>query len=288
MTIYQEKGATVNFRTKAVDKSTTYTDTNDGNRVKTDNTKETVKAEKAITTKDGVEIPTYEVEGSFASNEVKVKIGKRPNGPKISVDYKKHTFTIAKGMYSVYSGIKKVDASETAATSKATIDGDTAYDTGEEDKDEKPIMSQYIANDGAIEAWYAAIEGTKSKAESAHSTLFFKAKPILAFQDLDEKEDDDGFVDVSVYVNENIIVNDEGKDAVTAILAEQSEKERTEKVHTLTIKNSSDIAYEVIISDKNETPTPDAKCTSIAKAKEKKFTKVKDGAYVFIRFCSRQ
>lgn len=274
LSIYQENGATVNFRTKAVDNPRTY----DENSQTYKNAAEFTESAKPITTKDGATIKTYDVNGSFASNEVKVKIGKRPSGPKISVDYKKHTFTIAKGLYRVYSGIEKVAGIETALTTKTVIKGDTTYELT---KDGKKYDVPYIASDGAIEAWNAAETGTKTKARSSYTSLIFNGKPVLAFKDLDGKNDG---IDTSAYVNENEIVDEKGATLVEAKFNEQTTKQLKDKKHTLVITNkSSSQAYEVIVSDSEEAPEADvSKTTSIAKGKSKSFT-VSDKQMVWIR-----
>lgn len=288
LSIYQENGATVNFRVKADDKTTTAQDTKD-------NAAELTVATNNVATKDGDELTTYEVNGSFASNEVKVKIGKRPAGPKITVDYKKHTFTVSKGLYQIYKGIDVVKEKEATSSSvKIPVDGDGTYlwDTSQNKvvsaSGGDAVEYSYISNDGAIEAWLPKDTTGKTKARSAYTSLLFDAKPTLSFEDVVESEDTkdsiDGDKTRSLYVQDNKIVDIDGKAVVTSKLAEQTTKQVNDKKHTLEITNSDTQAYEVIITDKTVTtaPKPGDKATSISKGKSKKFT-VGDGQNVWIR-----
>lgn len=205
LTIYQPKGATLYFRAAPYPSAKVSTLTTDANDV--------VDAAKAA-------ITVY-TSSTFAGKELKVAVGKLANAPKISVDYVKQQFTIAKNTeyrinttsaLGTWSGVQaaavKVDAPATA---------------------------------GTLEVRTAA---TATKPASKAAQLSFAARDALTVKCTNTKT-----TTAAAKLAYDISANSIGTD-VTVAYASKVVKGQT--VYTgITLTNNTTDAYQVIVADAN-------------------------------------
>lgn len=266
---YQESGATLRFRVAAKKGTTEPAKTN----LKT-------KPEKGETVK---EIPTYEVSDTFASNEVKVKIGKRPAGPKITVNYKTHTFTVSKGYYAMYQEAVQLFESSNSQESKFVVEGDQKITDIVKDQTKLNMLKLFkadtdttlIGKAGAIEAWIGA-DTQKNKPRSAFTEVAFEGVVTLS-----AVRGTDGTVkDAKVYKG----ADGAGK-AVTATVQEITGDKNKGK-YNVVVKNDADCVYEIVAGDSASTPDVAIKTITIKAGKTATLKNLEGDKVIYVRLAA--
>lgn len=276
LSAYQENGATLRFRIAAIDNSKTEAD--DKNETESV-TAEYVAAKNQLKDSSDKELATYDVNDVFASNEVKAKIGKRPAGPKITVNYKNHTITVAKGNYRVYQGAVKVVEVARNAAEKIEIKLDTNLKGAT--NVERVIVGEndtFITKAGAVEAWLGE-DTTKNKARSAYTEVAFDGIKELV---LKKAESDEKLTAGTNYVG--ILGAGETEPAKKVTAEVKALEGRKAGKYDVTIKNGTDNAYEVVVS--KEEPKTDARTTAIGAGKEKAIKGQERTAHVWVRLAA--
>lgn len=267
--MYQENGATLRFRVAA-------------KRGKTEPAKTNLKTnpKKGETAK---EVPTYEVSDTFASNEVKVKLGKRPAGPKISVNYKTHTFTVSKGYYAMYQGAVQLFKSSNSSDSKFTVEGDQKITDIVKDQKELNVLkllkadtdTTLIGKDGAIEAWLGA-DTQKNKPRSAFTEVAFNGVVTLAAV----KSTDGTVKDAKIYKE----ADGAGK-AVTAT-AQEITSGKNQGKYNVVVKNDAGCVYEIVAGDSASIPDTAIKTTAVKPGKTVTLKNLEGNKAIYVRLAA--
>lgn len=241
LAIYQQRGAVLYFRTKAPDVQ------------KLDDNFDTEKLKDG----DGNEI-AVKCTGSFPGIEMKVKVGKVANAPKISINYTKRTITIPKGiLYRIYEkGINVLP--EWTYTSQKLILRD------------QNLLVQSLVNNGGI------LESMTKKNDKKPASRICRLE-VDGQEKLDVSETENG---------ETVLRDVDGMGVQSAV--EKSVK-KGKITYTLTLSNQTVHQYQVVLQDSSAVPgfaAAKPKTIAAAKAGKTKNTKikgVKEGQYIFIR-----
>lgn len=268
--MYQENGATLRVRVAAKKGTTEPAKTN----LKTNPKKgETAK-----------EVPTYEVSDTFASNEVKVKLGKRPAGPKITVNYKTHTFTVSKGYYAMYQGAVQLFKSSNNSESNFNVEGDQKITDLVKDQKELNILktllkadidTTLIGKDGAIEAWLGA-DTQKNKPRSAFTEVAFNGVVTLSAV----KSTDGTVKDAKVYKE----ADGAGK-AVTAT-AQEITSGKDKGKYNVVVKNDAGCVYEIVAGDNTSIPDTTIKTTAVKPGKTVTLKNLEGNKAIYVRLAA--
>lgn len=236
------------------------------------------KADTNLKDSQNKDLATYEVLDTFASDEVKAKIGKRPAGPKITANYKNHTITVTKGNYRVYQGTTKVIESVENAASKITItlDNKIAEDKGFLKDEVNTGNDTYITEAGAVEAWLSA-DTSKKKARSAYTELAYDAVEQLATKAGATSATDN-------YVGKLEDGETTPKEQVTAT-ATLIETGKNKGKYDVTVKNGTQNKYEIVVA--KEKPAADAKTNTVNPAGGEKKVKAQErSAHIWVRLAA--
>lgn len=238
---------------------------------------DTKEADTKLKDSQNKDLATYEVLDTFASDEVKVKIGKRLAGPRITANYANHTITVAKGNYRVYQGTTKVISNEENATSKITItlDNKIAEDKGFLKDEVNTGNDTYITEAGAVEAWLSA-DTSKNKARSAYTELAYDAVEQLATKAGATCATDNyvGKLEVGETTPAKQVT-------VTTKLIESGSKKGK---YDVTIKNGTDNKYEIVVS--KDAPIATTRTSPVNANSEKTVKAQERSAHVWVRLAA--
>lgn len=238
-----------------------------------------VKASEAETLDESEELGDYTVyplTGSFASNEVKVKISKAANGPKATIDYSAHTIKVASTVeYRINSSAELGEFT----TAEAAIEADSSV--GELSGKTYVLKADVL---GLTDGTYAELDvrtpASAKKVTSNITEYSLAAKADLAAKAADDGEaveDGDTVLNVGVYSS----TDDGATPDVTCTVVETSKAK-----YKVTLVNSSAYAYEAAVVSTNDSSTI-GKATKIAAATAKGNKTVSltatEGQYIFIR-----
>ncbi|MCD7825737.1 MAG: hypothetical protein LUH14_07250 [Clostridiaceae bacterium] len=238
-----------------------------------------VKASEAETLGESEALGDYTVyplAGSFASNEVKVKISKAANGPKATIDYSAHTIKVASTVeYRINSSAELGEFT----TAEAAIAADKTV--GELSGKTYVLKADVL---GLTDGTYAELDvrtpASAKKVTSNITEYSLAAKADLAAKAADDGEaveDGDTVLNVGVYSS-----TDDGATPDVTCTAVDISKAK----YKVVISNSSAYAYEVALADKADASAI-GKATKISAAGKNgassKTLTATEGQYIFIR-----
>lgn len=222
-----------------------------------------VTVEKAEEVEMGDEKITVSKVVSFGGKEIKVKITKRANGPKATVNLDAGTYVVA----------KKGTSYRNANTGEWT--------TTTEDKQ---TVTVDITEDGVFEVKTAKVEDNdakKAKPESRITQYAYAAAKTVTTSKTGS---------ATIDIKDNGTKDAESKEELT--FSYQTPKAGAETYPGIVVKNAGKAAYQVIITSETDTSkftdTKTYKSTAVAGGKEVKIaaSKMKDGDLVYVRYAS--
>lgn len=257
----------------------------------------------AIIAKDAVEyvvgksttdkVKVYELDGTFAGKEVKVKVAKMANAPKVKVDYTKGTVTLPKGAeYRVNTiGASAALGNKFNAGDKLVL---TAVGTSAADVAKGTVLD--FTNGGDIDV---RIAKTDKKPASKYLSFVYNKKAVIAPTTTVSSKDNPSGITSNNVASVTFKVTEPsasaGADynklkvayARTAATYDSKGKTKTATSGAVTIDNSAEetYAYQYVVTNSNTTPAVDVKGIKTVKAKAKVVVKLKnkEDQYVYIR-----
>lgn len=248
----------------------------------------------SITTKDAVEytvgksatdkVKVYELDGTFAGKEVKVKVAKMANAPKVKVDYTKGTVTLPKGAEYRINEAAKLGASFNAGdklvlTSKGTGNADAAKGT---------VLD--FTNGGDIDV---RIAKTDKKPASKYLSFVYNKKAVIAAKTTVSKKTTTANITSDDTATVALTVDSQAYDKLAVSYArteatyDSKGKTKTATSGAVTIDNSAEdtYTYQYVVTNSNDTPAVDVKGIKTVKAKAKVVAKLKnkEDQYVYVR-----
>ena len=235
-------------------------------------------------------VKVYELDGTFAGKEVKVKVAKMANAPKVKVDYTKGTVTLPKGAeYRVNTdaalGDKFNAGDKLVLTAAGTSGADTAKGT---------VLD--FAKGGDIDV---RIAKTDKKPASKYLSFVYNKKAVIAPTTTVSPKDNPSGITSNNVASVTFKVTEPSASAPaeynklkvdyarTAATYDSKGKTKTATSGAITIDNSAEetYAYQYVVTNSKDTPAVDVKGIKTVKAKAKVVAKLKnkDDQYVYIR-----
>lgn len=235
-------------------------------------------------------VNVYELTNTFASKEIKVKVAKLANAPKIKVDWTKGTVTLPKNAeYRVNTdaalGDKFNAGDKLVLTAAETSGADTARGT---------VLD--FAKGGDIDV---RIAKTDKKPASKYLSFVYNKKAVIAPTTTVSPKDNPSGITSNNVASVTFKVTEPSTSAPaeynklkvdyarTAATYDSKGKTKTATSGAITIDNSVEetYAYQYVVTNSNDTPAVDVKGIKTVKAKAKVVAKLKnkDDQYVYIR-----
>ncbi len=251
-TMYQKRGATLRFR-----------------QAPSEAAKVLNQSENLGTDAAGNAVKAFLASGQFASREVKIKIPRIANAPKIKVDYDKQELTVP-----------------VTCEYRITGNGDEelgSYNEVELDENDKPM--KVAVQDLGVESGVIDVRvmATEKKPASRYVEIPYQSSSLTVISTLPDVDTEEDRMNADVLTNCVTASEDLSEPDIRVTECKPSKNE----TDTVTVTNYSKDIYQIIASEEAEIPMQNAagaKSVGAAGKSPKKLSlKVPEGSYLFVR-----